>query len=136
MKKNFSMWLMLSVTAAIIVAAVVFTNTTDEPGTVSENNSETASATENGIHLHVPLSQCTILPEGSERSYFGAASGTVVNKTERVLRMDEWVKYLSLGMMNQAQLYMKAIALLMCIASNQGQLLLGKSMTHHFGILT
>ena len=29
------MWLMLSVTAAIIVAAVVFTNTTDEPGTVS-----------------------------------------------------------------------------------------------------
>ena len=92
MKKNFSMWLMLSVTAAIIVAAVVFTNTTDEPGTVSENNSETASATENGIHPHVPLSQCTILPEGSERSYFGEASGTVVNKTERVLRMDEWVK--------------------------------------------
>ena len=88
MNKNFSIWLMLIVTAGIITAAVVFTNTSDEPGIILENN----SATTNEIRLHVPLSQCKILPKGSASSYFGEASGTVVNKTDRVLRMDEWVK--------------------------------------------
>jgi len=88
MNKNFSIWLMLIITAGIITAAVVFTNTSDEPGIILENNSETA----NEIRLHVPLSQCKILPKGSASSYFGEASGTVVNKTDRVLRMDEWVK--------------------------------------------
>ncbi|MFL2636345.1 MAG: hypothetical protein ACJ0J7_05495 [Tepidiformaceae bacterium] len=88
MNKNFSIWLMLIVTAGIITAAVVFTNTSDEPGIILENNSETT----NEIRLHVPLSQCKILPKGSTSSYFGEASGTVVNKTDRVLRMDEWVK--------------------------------------------
>tara|TARA_B110000014_G_C19802143_1_gene416604 strand:- start:85 stop:597 length:513 start_codon:yes stop_codon:yes gene_type:complete len=88
MNKNFSIWLMLIVTAGIITAAVVFTNTSDEPGIILENN----SATTNEIRLHVPLSQCKILPKGSTSSYFGEASGTVVNKTDRVLRMDEWVK--------------------------------------------
>ena len=92
-KQILTIWLPILVTVGILIATVILANNSES--NLIYDSSYTTTATplaKNDTSLHVPSSQCRKLPQGNTHKYFGEASGEVVNKSDRTLRMDEWVK--------------------------------------------
>ena len=92
-KQILTIWLPILVTVGIIIAAVILANSSGSDLIYGSSYTTTATPlTKNYTSLHVTSSQCQKLTKGNNHKYFGEASGEVVNKSDRTLRMDEWVK--------------------------------------------
>jgi|GEM_PF-2568539 len=92
-KQILTIWLPILVTVGIIIATVILANSSGSNLTYGSSYTTTATPlSKNDTSLHVPSSQCKKLTKGNTHEYFGEASGEVVNKSDRTLRMDEWVK--------------------------------------------
>ena len=89
--KHLSIWVPILLTIGIIIIAIIVANNA-VPNNIYGTASNSSSSTTSHTSLHVPSSQCQKLPEGNDLRYFGEASGEVVNKSDRTLRLDEWVK--------------------------------------------